>query len=252
MDISRLRKKHRESQEREKAREQPQEAAGETPAEEEAEEEYARETAEPGVSGPPEPPEPPASKAPPEAEDAGTRLAAPETPEPEAPASEEKGEQEEDGEEEQALVEFLTFDLSDEHFAFRVTDVQEVLRSQKYTAVPRTTDFIVGITSLRGTIIPVMSLKKRLRIAADDDGEGLNIVILKGEKRGLIGAFVDRTTDVIRVPESEIMMPPSHLDEQDARFIEGVIRINDSFISIIDTDELLNFKASGGTDEGQT
>ncbi len=140
------------------------------------------------------------------------------------------------------LVELLTFILADEYYAFRVTGIHEVLRPQFIANVPRVVDFIVGVTSLRGTIIPVMDLKKRLHI----DGENRrasNIVILKGVGRGIIGVLVDRTVDVIKVHERDILQPPSHLADSEARFIEGVTSQGDKFISIINPEELLSFEA---------
>ena len=62
------------------------------------------------------------------------------------------------------LVELLTFSLSNEEYAFRVSDVEEVLRMQKITMVPTMPDYVLGITSLRGKIIPVIDLKTRLSL----------------------------------------------------------------------------------------
>lgn len=140
------------------------------------------------------------------------------------------------------ISELLVFKLSDELYAFRVAEVAEVLRPQRITSMPRTVDFIPGITSLRGKMIPVMDLKKRLHIDGPTEGFS-NIVILKGAGRGLIGLLVDKTLDVIRVPEKEIMQPPSHLAESEAKFIEGVAAHEKNFISIIQPEELLDFNA---------
>ncbi len=140
------------------------------------------------------------------------------------------------------ISELLVFKLSDELYAFRVAEVAEVLRPQRITSMPRTVDFIPGITSLRGKMIPVMDLKKRLHINEPTEGFS-NIVILKGAGRGLIGLLVDKTLDVIRVPEKEIMQPPSHLAETEAKFIEGVAAHEKKFISIIQPEELLDFNA---------
>ncbi|NIO20812.1 MAG: hypothetical protein GTN76_08755, partial [Candidatus Aenigmarchaeota archaeon] len=78
------------------------------------------------------------------------------------------------------------------------------------------------------------------------DGEkrrASNIVILKGVGRGVIGALVDRTVDVIKIHERDILQPPSHLADSEARFIEGVTSKGDRFISIINPEELLSFEA---------
>jgi len=117
-----------------------------------------------------------------------------------------------------------------------------VLRPQYVAMVPRSANFIVGVTSLRGKIIPVMDLRKRINVAGEA-GEASNIVILKGVGKGVIGVLVDRTQDVIKVPPGDIKLPPSHLVDSEARFLEGVTTQDDKFISIISLDELLEFNA---------
>jgi|Deesub1362A_J573_1020465.scaffolds.fasta_scaffold00004_25 purine-binding chemotaxis protein CheW len=141
------------------------------------------------------------------------------------------------------IIELLAFKLSKEDYAFRVSDVEEILRLQRITRVPKTDPFVLGITSLRGKIIPVVDLKKRLFIS-DSNGQGKKkIVILKGPK-GSIGVLVDRSMSVIRVPASDIHEPPAHLTEKETKFIDGVAVLGDRFISIIHIEEILKFEAT--------
>ena len=62
------------------------------------------------------------------------------------------------------MVELLTFSLSNEEYAFRVPAVEEVIRSQLIAYVPTMPGYVLGITSLRGKIIPVIDLKTRLNL----------------------------------------------------------------------------------------
>lgn len=160
------------------------------------------------------------------------------------------------------IVELLTFHLSTEEFAFRLSDIEEILRFQQITIVPKVSDYILGITSLRGKIIPVIDLKKRLLITpsitplpsplAEERGlvnggrGGLaldesrkKILILKGS-RGPAGTLVDRVRGVIRISPSEIVEPPAHLTVVELMFIEGVVLHNSRFISVIRMEEVLN------------
>lgn len=139
------------------------------------------------------------------------------------------------------LIELLTFYLSNEEFAFRLSDIEEILRYQIVTFVPRTPDYVQGITSLRGKIIPVVDLMKRLSIT----GGGANtevrrkVLILKGAN-GLFGALVDKIKGVVRVLPSEIKDAPSHLSENEQIFIEGVILHENKFISVVRLSEILD------------
>lgn len=148
------------------------------------------------------------------------------------------------------LVELLTFRLLREEFAFRVSDVEEIVRYQLITKVPTMAGYVLGITSLRGKIIPVIDLRARLNLRREPSQagpprdtaslkgnrkDGEKILIVSGPK-GLIGATVDTVMGVIRTPDGEILDPPAHLTEAELRFIEGIVILEKRFISIIKPD----------------
>jgi len=136
--------------------------------------------------------------------------------------------------------ELLTFKLSNEDYAFKVSEIEEILRPQRYAWVPKTESFILGITSLRGKIIPLIDLKKRISLEGGYDGDKSKILILRGPK-GSIGVVVDKVIDVIRVSSEEIVEPPSHLNEEKAKFIEGVVIVGNRFVSVMRLSEIMNF-----------
>lgn len=156
------------------------------------------------------------------------------------------------------LVELLTFSLSHEEYAFKVAEVEEILRLQNITRVPGMPDYMPGITSLRGKIIPVIDLKTRLNLqgkslsikGSDDSAEKetkktgeKKILIIEGPK-GLIGAVIDKVIGVVRLPLSEMLQPPGHLDENELRFIEGIVVLEKRFISIIHSDAAMDIEAA--------
>jgi purine-binding chemotaxis protein CheW len=171
------------------------------------------------------PEEPPAETG----ESVGKRVDLPEGAAVEKPAEVEKSDE---------TVEILTFNLLQEDFAFRISEMHEIIRFQNITKVPKTAYFILGITSLRGKIIPVIDLKQRLSLtdtAAFNKRDG-KILIIKGLK-GPIGVAVDKVAGVVNVPKSEILPPPSHLSETELRFIYGIAIVDKRFISIINMEE---------------
>jgi purine-binding chemotaxis protein CheW len=140
------------------------------------------------------------------------------------------------------LVEFLEFTLAEEHYAFRLSDLQEVVREQIITSVPKMPDFIKGITSLRGKIVPVMDLDGRLGIRRSvQRAKKGQMLIIKGPK-GLIGVIIDKVVGVKRIKESLITEPPSHLDENQLSLIDSVVRDENLFLSILNIKEVLNFR----------
>jgi len=138
------------------------------------------------------------------------------------------------------IIEILTFSLLNEEFAFRVSQVEEILRTQRITRVPKLPSYVLGITSLRGKIIPVIDLKQRLSLKGEptDMNSKGKILIIKGPQ-GPIGAAIDKVISVVRLSESEIIPPPSHLTESELKFIEGVAILDKHFISIIHMEEAI-------------
>ncbi len=135
-------------------------------------------------------------------------------------------------------VELLTFSLTEEIFSFRIHEIQEIIKPPKMTAIPRMGPHVIGITSLRGKIIPVIDLKKRLSLSGGGDDRKQKILVLNGPQ-GPIGALVDRVIGVIRPLASEIGETPPHLHETETRFIDGVVLVGGKFVSIIKADETL-------------
>jgi purine-binding chemotaxis protein CheW len=149
---------------------------------------------------------------------------------PEQPAFREKT----DTDKAEDVVEILTFRLLKEEFAFSISHLEEILKYQRITAVPNVPKYILGITSLRGKVIPVIDLKLKLSLtgaASDDNGKG-KILIVRGPK-GPIGVAVDEVIGVVRIPRSDILPPPSHLSEAEVKFIDGIAVVDKRFVSII-------------------
>ncbi len=147
-------------------------------------------------------------------------------------------------EKEEEVVEILTFKLRKEEFAFRISQLAEILRHQMITKVPKVPDYVLGVTSLRGKIIPVIDLKLKLSLS---EGPTANerkgkILIINGPK-GPIGAAVDKVIGVVRIEKSEILPPPSHLSEKGLKFIDGVAIVDKRFVSIINMEETVSLRS---------
>jgi len=136
------------------------------------------------------------------------------------------------------IIEILTFSLLKEEFAFKISQLAEIVRPQKITIVPQLPKYVLGVTSLRGKVIPVLDLKLKLSLTANpSESNGKEkILIIKGLK-GPIGATIDKVIGVVRVKRNEVVPPPSHLTEAELKFIEGIVVIDKRFISIVNMEE---------------
>jgi purine-binding chemotaxis protein CheW len=169
------------------------------------------------------------------------------------PASEEEGQAPETGKDGDAVVELLTFSLSKEEFAFRVSEVEEIIRYQPITRVPTMPEYVLGITSLRGKIMPVIDLKTRIvfKGVRGDEAErdaqnrvgNKKIFIVLGPK-GPIGVTIDRVNGVVRLPRNGVLEPPAHLLEEERKFVDGVVILDKRFVSIVRCEEALNIEVA--------
>lgn len=233
MDLAKIRKKIREKREGEKGKERPQEKLQKTaPVADKTEERVVRQEKTEGAQNN-------------AMQESSTAVTVNELPEKTEHTVQQVGESRPSELEEKSeeLLELLTFQLSTEEFAFKVSNVEEILRQQRITVVPNMPEYILGITSLRGKIIPVIDLKKRIRVTGGMDiaEERRKIIILKGTK-GPFGALIDKVKGVIRVLPSEIDEPPAHLTETELMLVEGVILHEKRFVSVIRMEEILDLK----------
>ena len=138
------------------------------------------------------------------------------------------------------MVELLTFSLLKKLYAFRISDIVEILQSQRTTHVPRTRSFVIGITTVRGKIVPVIDIAGLMdsKEKADYSNKG-KVVVLTGPS-GQVGIQMQRNLNIVSLPMEDIQPAPGHLSGSDAFFIEGVVKIDGDFVSIVDTDRVLS------------
>ncbi len=157
----------------------------------------------------------------------------------------------------------LTFLLGQEYFAVHVTKVLEVLEKQQITRVPQTPVHILGIINFRGEILPVIDTRQKFNLPAiqEDDKHFVIVYDLSNDSRKLIvAATADAVKDVIEISQADIKPVPEMGIGYDSRYISGVIRLNDSFIMLLDIDkvfalsesEIVETLATAEADETQT
>lgn len=130
-----------------------------------------------------------------------------------------------DGEAEAPEVrrEVITFLLGGESFAVELRALREIIKPPPLTEIPRAPRFLRGVLSLRGTMVPVLDLRRRLRLGAVEPAPKTRILIVEysGEPVGLL---VDEVTDVARIAERDIEAPPLGLGSSEANHIVGIGR----------------------------
>lgn len=138
----------------------------------------------------------------------------------------------------EATEHLATFYLSNEEYGLPVRLVQEIIRVTEITQVPRAPDFIKGVINLRGRIIPVVDLRRKLKLGDVEIGRQSRIVVVKMDDR-LIGLLVDGASQVLRVPVSSIEAAPEEVVEIEEQFIRGVAKLEKRLIILIDLSQVL-------------
>jgi len=135
----------------------------------------------------------------------------------------------------QREIEMLSFRIGGEEYAVSVADVREVLKTIQLTSVPNTPDYILGVMSLRGTMLPIIDLCRRFGLPAGVQDEKSRIVVVSsaGEEVGLL---VDRVTGVFSVLPDEIKPAPENI-EQGAEFLRGIVRKDERLYILLDLDK---------------
>jgi purine-binding chemotaxis protein CheW len=126
-----------------------------------------------------------------------------------------------------------TFVLDREEYAVDVHVVQEIRRVTEITAVPRAPEFIRGVINLRGRILPVVDLKRKLRMGQVEITKSSRIVVVRLRER-LLGLLVDGAQQVLKVPRSRIEPPPEEVVAGGGDYIRGVAKLDDRLIILVD------------------
>lgn len=133
----------------------------------------------------------------------------------------------------------VVFKVGNEEFGADIMLTKEVVLMRDITPVPGTETYVEGIMNLRGSLLPVLDLRKRLRARSKSaPGEQrIIIVLLEGRSAGLI---VDGASEVIRVSDDLIEPVPDLISESGGGYIEGVVSLNDRFITLINLQKALS------------
>jgi len=134
---------------------------------------------------------------------------------------------------------WLTFGLGGEHYAVDIRYVRELIKPREITDIPRVPDFILGIISLRGIIVPIYDLRRRLKLRASEIDLNTRIVVCEQGER-IAGLLVDNITQVVKFAEQEIEPPPAVLSGLDRELVEGVGRVQGKMIVLLDLPSVLD------------
>lgn len=135
--------------------------------------------------------------------------------------------------------EYLSFTLGNEHYGVDILKVQEIRGYDAVTRVPDAPDYIKGVINLRGTIVPVIDLRLKLRL---DEAryDAFTVMIVLNVDTRVVGIVVDSVSDVIPLAPEQIRATPEFGAAVDTRFISGIGTQDDRMLILLDIETLLD------------
>lgn len=138
---------------------------------------------------------------------------------------------------------YLTFKLGDELFASNVSKVLNILELVKITKVPRAPEYMTGVINLRGAVLPVIDTRIKFGMTATEYTKNTCILVLNVDIEGEeinVGALVDSVQEVIEATDAQIQPPPSIGVKFKSKFIDGMIKVEDQFIMLLNLDKIFS------------
>lgn len=133
----------------------------------------------------------------------------------------------------------VVFELAKETYGVDISRVQEIIRFQEITKVPKVPDFIEGVINLRGNVIPVIDLRKRFDFEEIEKTNATRIIVVEVDQY-TVGMVVDAVSEVVRVNENSIEPPSNIIADIDTDYLSGVCKYEDQLIILLELSKVLS------------
>jgi len=140
------------------------------------------------------------------------------------------------------VLQLVSFQLGPEEYAIDILGVQEIIRVVEITRVPNAPHYVEGVLNLRGKIIPIINLRRRLGLSSTEHTKDTRIVVVDVAHL-LLGFIVDSVEEVLRLPEEFIEPSPSTGRGGADEFHKGVGRVEGRLLILLDLELLFGVGA---------
>ena len=140
----------------------------------------------------------------------------------------------ENGKVDSERIQYIVIRLGEEQFGIDIRYIDNIVRMQNITRVPKVANYLKGVINLRGEVIPVMSIRLKMGLEADEITRASRIIILKLGEQGNVGIIVDEVREVVTLDTAEIEKVAHDAKDEKANFINGVGKHAGELISLLD------------------
>ncbi|MGF9711225.1 chemotaxis protein CheW [Paenibacillus naphthalenovorans] len=131
---------------------------------------------------------------------------------------------------------YIVIELGTEEYALKISEVYEIIKMQKITAIPNSRTFLEGVTNIRGKIVPIISLRKRFQLGETSVIHKARIVVVNHNEE-MIGIVVDGVNQVIKF--SDIQPSTEIVSGVDGSYFQGIGQSEEGLIGILNLEHVL-------------
>ncbi|MDO6427395.1 MULTISPECIES: chemotaxis protein CheW [Thalassotalea] len=138
---------------------------------------------------------------------------------------------------------YLTFTIGKEHFGMELHQTREIIEYAGITEVPLMPQFLSGVINLRGEVVPVIDLSVRLGREPIKIHKRTCVIVIElhgYEQYCVLGLLADAVNEVVELPVTDVEEAPAFGAKIRAEFIQGIAKVNDEFIILLDAEKTLS------------
>lgn len=139
-----------------------------------------------------------------------------------------------EGQQENEVIQYIVVCLGEEQYGIDIRYIDNIVRMQRMTRIPKVPEYLKGVINLRGEVLPVMSLRLRMGLPADEITRASRIIILNLEQDGNVGIIVDEVKEVVTLEADQIEKVTYDSSDGVTNFISGVGKRGNELISLLD------------------
>ena len=138
-------------------------------------------------------------------------------------------------------LQLVVFNVGKELYGMGIESVHEIVKVPDITEVPDTPAFLEGVINLRGKIVPVVDLRKRLRLIGKERTKSSRVLITENDGR-LVGLLVDAVSEVLKIPPDTVEAPPEMISSIGVEYITGVAKLDKRLIILLALGKVLSIE----------
>ena len=135
----------------------------------------------------------------------------------------------------------VSFVLGDEEFGVDIMKIDSIVELGKLTKIPESADYVEGVMNFRGTVIPVINLRRKFYMEdLPEDAKKKSKVIVVNLDDRKVGFMVDDVREVLTITDEQLEEPPDEVGGVGRSYVLGIAKMGESMMIILDIDKVLS------------